>query len=302
MNSLPPLPAGCVPQAGHHILTVVENPCIARDTYRLRVHAPELARHVVPGQFFMVRVPGRTDPLLGRPFALFDTVLDEQRQPLGLDIVYLKVGKMTGLLSTLDAGDRVELWGPLGNGFPLPSAGRLVIVAGGVGQTPFLAVAREALGLRGYGVPTRTGPETPSSVTVCFGARNEAYFVGLEEFASLQQARPATAPAFEVKLATDDGSRGHQGFVTQLAREVLEAPGEPAIVYCCGPEPMMHATAKLCQELGVECWLSLETPMACGFGVCFSCVTKVRLPDESWDYRRVCVEGPIFRAKELVLE
>src|SRR4029079_15370081 len=105
----------------------------------------------VPGQFFMIRAPELTDPLLGRPFALYDTWLDDSRRPPGIDIVYLVVGKMTALMSGWTAGVRVEIWGPLGNGFPFPNAQRLLLVAGGIGNPPFPAVAREALGLRKYG-------------------------------------------------------------------------------------------------------------------------------------------------------
>jgi hypothetical protein len=101
--------------------------------------------------------------------------------------------------------------------------------------------------------------------------------------------------------ATDDGSRGHHGFVTALLEESLKGNDRPGAVYVCGPEPMMHAAAKLCERHDVDCWLSLESPMACGFGACFSCVTRVRQPEGGWDYRRTCVEGPVFRACDLVL-
>jgi dihydroorotate dehydrogenase electron transfer subunit len=102
-----------------------------------------------------------------------------------------------------------------------------------------------------------------------------------------------------VRVSTDDGSAGRRGFVTELLDEEL-AGERPAAVYCCGPEPMMHAVASRCAAAGVPCWLSLESPMACGFGACFSCVVKVKTP-EGWDYRRSCVEGPVFRAEDLVL-
>lgn len=316
---------------------------MARDTYRLRLAAPELAEAVVPGQFFMVRAPGLTDPLLGRPFALYDTWLDAAGRPAGIDIVYLVVGKMTALMSGWSAGDRVEIWGPLGNGFPVPNARRLLLVAGGIGNTPFSAVAREAMGLRRYGraaggeaekgrqrdtetertseqppLAAHRSPLTPPSITFCYGARSAEYLAGLEDFAAL---------GVDVRVATDDGSRGHRGFVTDLVAEWLREdeterqrdgeiesrsstplpltthdslpPGTPASVYCCGPEPMMHAVAKLAVQHGVPCWLSLETPMACGFGACFSCVTRVKQPDGGWDYRRTCVEGPIFPAETL---
>lgn len=283
---------GCVPTALHQVVTVVETEQLAKSTYRLRLHCPEIARQALPGQFFMLREPNRTAPLLGRPFALFDTYRDNEGETVGIDVGYLVVGSMTGLMSQWRPGDQAEIWGPLGNGFPLPSANRLVLVAGGIGQTPFLAVAREACGLRRYGWPIRTAPELPSQVTLCYGVRSASYLAGLNEFEKV---------GIDVQIATDDGSSGHRGFVTDLLKQQLEKTQESTTVYCCGPEPMMHAVATICDSRQVECFLSLESPMACGFGACFSCVTKVRQADQSWDYRRVCVEGPVFRSTDLVL-
>src|SRR5437588_11243955 len=102
----------------HAPLKVVENVPLARHTYRIRLHGPELAAAIRPGQFLMLRMPGTTDPLLGRPFALYDTVLDENGTPVGVDIGYLVVGKLTRIMATLRPRDEVEAWGPLGNGFP----------------------------------------------------------------------------------------------------------------------------------------------------------------------------------------
>ena len=288
-----PLP-GLISNARQMIVPVVEQVQMARDTYRLRLAAPEFARDVVPGQFFMIRSPGVTNPLLGRPFALYDTWLDSRGNPAGIDVAYLVVGKMTGLMASWTAGEQVELWGPLGNGFPVPSAPHMLIVAGGIGNTPFPAVAREALGLCPYGGRSVRAPLRADRITFCYGVRSADYLAGLDDFAAL---------GIDVRLATDDGSRGHKGFVTDLAAEILSASpaGGPIHIYCCGPEPMMHAVAKLAAKHRVPCWLSLETPMACGFGACFSCVTRVTQPDGTWDYRRTCVEGPIFPAEQLAL-
>ncbi len=139
---------------------VVEQEQMARNTYRLRLHCPEIAQRIVPGQFFMVRPARGNDPLLGRPFALFDTYDDEHRQPAGFDFGYVTVGKLTGLMPSWKVGDEVSVWGPLGNGFPVVSEGtkHLMCVAGGIGQTPFLAVARELLTSRRYGMPNRARP------------------------------------------------------------------------------------------------------------------------------------------------
>jgi dihydroorotate dehydrogenase electron transfer subunit len=287
--SCDPLP-GLVPHAIQRIVPVVEQVQMARDTYRIRLHCPEIARRIVPGQFFMVRVPNETDPLLGRPFALYD-IYEEHGEPTGVEFGYLVVGKLTRLMTGWKPGDRVEIWGPLGNGFPIPEANHLMFVAGGIGQTPFLAVAREALGLRRYGEPRRELSRLPQRVTLCYGARSAEYLAGVDDFA---------LPGLDVQTSTDDGSVGHRGFVTELLSQSLSG-NRPDAVYCCGPEPMMHATAEICAASGIDCWLSLETPMACGFGACFSCVTKVRVADDEWDYRRTCVEGPVFPAKSLML-
>ena len=269
---------------------VVEQVQLARDTYRLRLASPEIAAQAVPGQFFMIREPQATDPLLGRPFALYDTWLDASGTPAGIDVVYLVVGKMTGVMRGWTAGDRVEVWGPLGNGFPLPETERLLLVAGGIGNTPFLATGREALGARRYGQPLRVPALLPKQTTFCYGVRSKEYLAGLDEFAKL---------GLPVRIATDDGSAGHHGFVTDLVREQLTGAERPTAIYCCGPEPMMHAVSRLAAQHSVPCWLSLETPMACGFGACFSCVTRVKLPEGGWDYRRTCIEGPIFPADQL---
>jgi dihydroorotate dehydrogenase electron transfer subunit len=258
---------------------VLENVALARQTYRIRVRFPELARAIRPGQFVMLRLPGHADPLLGRPFALYDTVL-ENGEPAGLDIVYLVVGKLTGLLAQVRAGDSVELWGPLGNGFPDLEGGHVALVAGGIGQTPFLAHVRELLGTRGYG--GRPARRTTTKVSLYYGVRTAALAAGVADF---------LAAGAEVHLASDDGSLGRRGFVTDL----LATHTPPDHLVGCGPEPMLRALAELAGRWNVPCHVSLETPMACGLGICFSCVTRVRT-ETGWDYRRVCVDGPVFDA------
>jgi dihydroorotate dehydrogenase electron transfer subunit len=276
----------------HAAVPVRENVLLARRTYRIRLHCPELACAIRPGQFVMLRLPGRHDPLLGRPFALYDTVLDDGGQPTALDVVYLVVGKLTGLLATLRPGDDVEVWGPLGNGFPdLPDHDHIVLVAGGIGQTPFLAYVRDLLGTRGYG--GRLPHRRAQRVSLYYGVRTAELAAGIEDF--------RTAGA-SVHLATDDGTLGFHGFVTQLLETQGGTGGSPVAetpILGCGPEPMLRKLAQLAERWGAPCYLSLETPMACGVGICFSCVTRVRTAD-GWDYRRVCVEGPIFDAASLV--
>jgi dihydroorotate dehydrogenase electron transfer subunit len=260
---------------------VTANVRLAYRTYSLRLHAPDLARAIQPGQFLMLRLPSRTDPLLGRPFALYDTVLNAQGQAAAVDVVYLVVGKLTNLLMDLRPGDEVEVWGPLGNGFPeLAGVDHIGLVAGGIGQTPFLAYLRALLGQRGYG--GRPAQRMVQRVSLYYGVRTANLAACVEDF------RSAGA---EVHIATDDGSLGFKGFVTDL----VEQQERPQHLLGCGPEPMMKALAALAERWNVPCHLSLETPMACGVGICFSCVTPVRT-ENGWDYRRVCIEGPVFDA------
>jgi dihydroorotate dehydrogenase electron transfer subunit len=276
-------------------VTVLENVCLARDTYRIRLETPKLAQRILPGQFVMLRLAGCDDPLLGRPLALYDTVLDGDSKPNGIDIVYLVTGKMTARLASYRRDQTLDIWGPLGNGFPPLPIEHLIMVAGGIGQTPFMAVGREYLGLRSYGSPARI-LQRSKKVTLCYGARRADYLAGVDDFRSI---------GIDVRLSTDDGSAGRRGFVNDVLREVLHessaqiAAGRVRVI-CCGPEKMMEAVAHIACEACVPCQVSLETPMACGIGICFSCVTKVRQPDGGWDYRRTCVEGPVFDAEQIV--
>jgi dihydroorotate dehydrogenase electron transfer subunit len=196
-------------------------------------------------------------------------------------VVYLVLGKLTSRLVEVRAGQRIEAWGPLGNGFPsLEGVGHVGLVAGGIGQTPFLAHIRQLLGTRGYG--GREARREAQRVSLYYGVRTAELAAAIEDFRAAGAA---------VHLATDDGSLGERGFVTQM----LERQGPPDYLFGCGPEPMLHALAVLAARWQVPCQVSLETPMACGVGICFSCVTKVKTA-QGWDYRRSCVEGPVFDA------
>jgi dihydroorotate dehydrogenase electron transfer subunit len=271
----------------HHTARVTEHLRLADRTFRVRLDCPDIAAAIRPGQFVMLRLPGTSDPLLGRPFALYDTALDAAGKPVGFDVVYLVVGKMTGKLTGVEAGEPLEVWGPLGRPFlDVGTPERITFVAGGIGQTPFLAYARELLGTRGFGgVAPR---KRTDKVKLYYGVRTAALAAGVDDF---------RAAGVEVHLASDDGSLGFKGFVTQL----LESHGPTAPLVGCGPEPMLHALTRLAAKWDVPCQVSLETPMACGVGICFSCVTKVKTVD-GWDYKRVCVDGPVFETSQLVWE
>ncbi len=283
------MPTNYADNAWHGPVTVEENVTLARDSYRIRFACPEIARRVLPGQFLMLRLPGESDPLLGRPLALYDVVPGPDGQPHSIDIVYLALGKMTRLLTGVKVGATIEAWGPLGNGFPLTPTEHLLMVAGGIGQTPFLALARAYLGLHAYGEPPSQVPRA-ERVSLCYGVRSRDFMAGVDEFRRVGVA---------VHLSTDDGSLGHHGMVTDLIVKVARQSAGACRIVCCGPEGMMKATAEIARELQAPCQVSLESPMACGIGVCFSCVKRIRDGSGNWDYRRTCVEGPVFDAADV---
>jgi len=274
----------------HQTTKILINELVAEKIWRVRLASPEIAATVKPGQFCMLRVPGVRAPLLGRPLAIF---LAENNF---VDVVYAVVGKGTALLASLLPGQELEIWGPLGNGFPLaenPSdwPTRPILVAGGIGQTPMLLLAKAFL----------NQPRT-EKVTFLWGSRDRAHLACLADFEDLAAQFPGK---LEILNATDDGSYAHHGFVTDLEKRKLETgefTTENSCVYSCGPKPMLKIVADLAKGAGLKCWVSLETPMACGMGICFTCVTKCKddsSPD-GWDYCRTCTEGPVFDAETLV--
>jgi dihydroorotate dehydrogenase electron transfer subunit len=279
------------PLAAQRTVNILENLRVARDTFRMRLDDPAMARAIRPGQFLMVRPSLGSDPLLGRPFALYDVARDASGTPVAVDVVYLILGRGTASLAEKKPGERVSIWGPLGNGFGEAPGGPAVFIAGGIGQTPFLALAKWWTGQAEYGETRPTEAVESPRASLLYGVRSADLLAGLDDFASA---------GMDVEVATDDGSAGHRGFVTDLLRARI-ARGEPiGKLVACGPPPMLSAVARIAEEHGIACDLSLENHMACGFGACFSCVAPIRQEDGSTDLKRVCVEGPIFGARSVV--
>lgn len=244
------------------------------DAVVLTVEA-ESCSAVLPFQFYMLSRPDCGDfPFLPRPISVYDA------SERSLDFLIKVIGKGSASLADLRLRDELQLTGPLGNGVTtLDPARRLVGVAGGVGIAPFLLLFRRmAAGLLPGGV------EKP---VLIFGARTKEFLYDLDLFENLP---------IELRIATEDGSLGTKGLVTDLLREALgEAPCE---VLTCGPDRMMEEVAKLCRQGEVPCRVSLETYMACGIGVCNCCAVKVadERYREGFRYDRCCVNGPVFDA------
>lgn len=279
----------------HRQVRVHANECLTGGIHKIRVEFPELAMSLRPGQFVMIRPSGRLEPLLGRPLALYETVDGPSGMPEFFELVYLVMGAGTRALAALQPGEPVDVWGPLGNTFPELSDDvdltHVMLIAGGIGQTPFLSVIKSLLGQRRYGQsPVAV---MPKSVTLIWGARTKDALAGLDDF---------QATGARVEVATEDGSAGHKGYVTELADRLIQEGPNPTAIFSCGPEPMLEAVTALAKRHQIPAWVSLETKMACGYGVCFSCVCPLKddSSDTGWDYRRVCIEGPVFKAENIV--
>jgi len=221
------------------------------------------------GQFYMLSAAERWGggegerPFLPRAFSVLRAAVGE------LQFLIEDVGPGTRRLSELGPGDNLAIVGPLGNGFASPREGRKpILVGGGVGIAP-LAIWQDEL--------RAGGTESP----VLVGFRDESHAHGA---ALLTSAR----------VATDDGSVGHHGLVTELLEDELDDRGEEVEVYACGPPAMLEAVRGLCAEPGVPAQLALESGMACGFGACFGCV----VPTVD-GYVRLCVDGPVLEARML---
>jgi len=232
-----------------------------------------------PGQFVMLS-PGargsvpRCDPLLPRPMAVYRTHAADGDPRI--EILFKVHGRGTALLADLEPGDRVGVVGPLGTPFPDPAPGaRAVIAAGGTG---IASVYEFAAGLHTRGIP----------VSVLLGARSAGDLMGEADFA---------ASGIPLAVATEDGTRGTRGLVTDLLADALSGAGA-AVVYACGPTPMMAATARISAQRGLECWVSLENPMACGFGVCLGCAAPLR----DGSFALVCRDGPVLPAHAVAWE
>ncbi|MFQ5465680.1 MAG: dihydroorotate dehydrogenase electron transfer subunit [Thermodesulfobacteriota bacterium] len=258
--------------------SILYNEKLSPGYYRMGIRWP--ASSVVPGQFVMLRVCEGLDPLLRRPFGVYDVLGQGRPGPGGgfsadgIDLVYRVVGRGTAIMSEKSAGEPVDVLGPLGVGFPPPDdPARAVLVGGGMGVVPLHLFAR-----------------TLPGAALLFGTR------------SAREAAVADAFSRDLKLGrleivTEDGSSGRKGLVTDLLREVLSPD---SVVYACGPPAMLKAVAGAAAEGRVKCFVSLERTMACGIGVCLGCAVKTSgRRRELKAYSMVCSDGPVFDGRDI---
>jgi dihydroorotate dehydrogenase electron transfer subunit len=248
---------------------VLDHREVAPEHYVMTLAAPQVAAQARPGQFVMVRSLGGCDPLLPRAYSVYHA--DTTRG--SVEVLYRVVGRGTSRLRLNERGGRVHVWGPLGSAFTPPHGARAVLVGGGVGIPPLAFWAHRLAAL----FPT-------IERVALIGAATREFLVGLEDFARAGAA---------LHTATDDGSAGHAGFVTELLPDWIAE--EHTTVYACGPMPMLAAVARIAEARGVVAELALEAPMACGVGACLGCT----VPRREGGYARVCTDGPVFQASEI---
>ena len=262
---------------------VISNTRLSSDYSVLALAAPEIAGLARPGQFVMLKPSATADPLLRRPFSIFEILRSANGLPTGISILNKRIGVGTRLFYDAEPESRLACLGPLGQPFePVEPPTKAWMVAGGVGLAPFLTLG-EALVARG------------TATTLFYGARraSELYYVATFERLGVRTV-----------VSTEDGSRGAKGFITIPLSAAFGAlaPGERVKLYVCGPTPMMRAVAAIAEYHGQPCDVSLEQVMGCGLGGCYSCVVLTRQPGAPPHFVRSCLDGPVFDADRVVWE
>ena len=252
--------------------TILANEKVGQDIWRMEIAAPKIAAVAVPGQFVNVRLHDRMEPLLRRPISLHG--IDTEKGTIAF--LYLVVGKGTMMMTEMQASQDINLLGPLGRGFSLDFEGnRAVVIGGGIGSAPLYPLI-QALREKG------------KQVVLILGARSKESIVALELYHAI---------GAECKIATEDGSMGVKGFVTDILEEEFKN-GTCDYLYTCGPIPMLHAIESMTEQYGVKGEISTEAHMGCGLGLCLSCSVK----GKDGRNRKVCQAGPVFRLGELSYE
>ena len=255
---------------------VLSNKQIAPDVYDMLLDAPDMARESKAGQFVNVYL-GRGEHLLPRPLSICGTDAEAGT----LRIVYRAAGKGTDIMAQTAPGASFMIAAPLGNEFKIyPAMQRFCLVGGGIGTPPMLALAREIL---------RKKPD--ADITVVLGFRNADAAILADEFTAL-------GAGVSVHIATDDGSMGLRGNVVALMNELGKVYDG---IYACGPNIMLKFVAQWAAEQHLRCFVSMEERMACGLGACVGCAVKIKT-DDGWLYKKVCKDGPVFDAREVVWE
>jgi dihydroorotate dehydrogenase electron transfer subunit len=261
---------------------VIANDRLSADYNVLTLRAPAIAAAAEPGQFVMVKASHAHDPLLRRPFSVFQIIRDRAGVRVGLSLLNKRIGPSTALIYDAAPGQRLACLGPLGRPFSVVDPPvEAWMVAGGVGLAPFVTLAES---LRARGV---------QSVLFYGAARGDELF-HLDLFRGLDVA---------LTLTTEDGSTGVRGRVTEPLEQRLASRGADAVmIYACGPERMLAAVAKLAARYRRPCQVSVERIMGCGLGGCYSCVVPMRAEGGGFHHVRACLSGPVLAGDQILWE
>jgi len=291
---------------------VIKNIEVTENYYKIALSSSRIAQAAKPGQFLQVRVADNYEPLLRRPFSIHRLGYQPQAakpgKPNTIEILYEVVGKGTQILSQKKRGEYLDIIGPLGNGFNLEPCALdhvPILVAGGMGVAPLIFLADKLAQGRRH--------KAQAKRLVLIGAKTKNHILCEKEFQRL---------GCKVKIATDDGSKGFKGKVSDLLRKILvaghRAQGtglkikrlapcvlyhEP-VLYACGPRPMLKEISRISKEYKIPAQVSLEEHMACGIGACLGCVVKAQgtgfRAQGKVEHKRVCKEGPVFDSQEVI--
>lgn len=263
------------------VAEVLSNKNITLNYFQIILNSPQICQDAHPGQFVHIKVTAGSVFLLRRPFSIHNTE-DEK-----LEILYQVVGKGTDLLSQKEKSEKLDLLGPLGQGFELKeNFGKVILVAGGIGVAPLYFLAKRLLNhdskISGQTPPKSRRPK----ITLFLGAQTRKQILCAQDFKNLGAT---------VKIATEDGSWGYKGLVSDFLAETLLRYSKPDLVFACGPVPMLKKIAQLSRKYRVPSQVSLEQTMGCGIGACRGCVVRARE-----GYLRVCKDGPVFRVNQIL--
>ena len=263
---------------------VIGNPGVAPDHFLLTLRLPPSFATPQAGQFVMIRDPERGEPLLPRPLSVYG--FHRKGDQAIMDLLYRAAGRGTSLFSRMKPGASLTVLGPLGRGFTLQrNVRKVILLAGGVGVAPLTFLLHE-------GYLRDTSPQRPK-ITAYVGARTSELLTGLDRLEGFCALR----------MATDDGSAGYHGLVTDLLRCDLGGyEPEETMIYACGPAAMIRSLGFIVRKSAIRCEVSLEERMACGIGACLGCAVAITDSNGKSAYRRVCHDGPVFDIREIALD
>ncbi len=254
---------------------------VGDDAFVLEVTLPEALGPLRAGRFFMLKREDDLSPAIPRPFSVYRQAANDR-----VDFLIKTLGRGTQALANTRVGEKVQLTGPLGNGWPVWEADGSAkwFVGGGIGAAPFFMAIQQAI---------KAGVE-PGKITFVYGGRTKGFLYDLDLFREL---------GVKVVAATDDGSEGFHGNVVQACESMLGDQEGAVQVFTCGPDPMMKAVVAFADRNDFQSWISLESYMGCGVGICNGCAvgTKEEGPHGDWPVAKCCVDGPVFASSAVQL-